>query len=231
MPAELVPGNDVPRALLWDFDGTLVDSERSWHAAERRMMSDWGATITPEQQFSLIGMSLDASAAQLMEWAGVRDLDPGDQASVMIDHAMADMAANGAEPRPGASELMEQARRAGVRQALVSASHRRVLEAVLDKMPGHGFELIVAGDDVTRGKPDPEPYRSAVERLGLEPRDCLALEDSLPGTASAEAAGVATLGVRFVQEIVDGPRRRIVPTLAGLDLAEVGRHWRELRDA
>lgn len=221
----------MPAALLWDFDGTLVDSERSWHAAERRMMADWGATITPEQQFSLIGMSLDVSAAQLMEWAGMTHLDPHEQAGVLIDHAMADMAEQGAEPRPGALDLLAQARRAGVRLALVSASHRRVLEAVLEAMPDHGFDVIVGGDDVARGKPDPEPYLTAVERLGLQPRDCLAFEDSLPGTASAQAAGIATLGVRFVHDITDGPRRRIVPTLQGVDLAEVGRHWQALRDA
>ena len=231
MPADLVAGRDLPAALLWDFDGTLVDSERSWHAAERRLMAEWGGTLTPEQQRQLTGMSLRDSAQHLMAWAGRTDLDADEYALVLNDYALADMESAGVDFRPGARELLDAAAAAGVRNALVSATFESVLGAILGRMDGHPFEVVVGGDTVTHGKPDPEPYLLAVERLGLTVRDCLALEDSIPGTTSAERAGLATLGIPFEQEITPGPRRVLVPYLDGLSLAELGEHWRELRDA
>lgn len=231
MHADPTPGHDLPAALLWDFDGTLVDSERSWHAAERRLMAEWGGTITPEQQNRLTGCSLRDSSAMLMRWAGRGDLDVDHYAGVLNDYALEDMTSRGVEFRPGARELLDAAAAAGVRNALVSATFTSVLEAILSGMGSHPFEVVVGGDVVTRGKPDPEPYLMAVERLGLAVRDCLALEDSIPGTTSAERAGLATLAIPFEQDIEPTTRRRLVPTLEGLGLAAVGRHWRELRDA
>ena len=227
----LVPGVDLPAALLWDFDGTLVDSEKSWHAAERRLAGEWGATLTAAQQKEMTGLSLRDSALNLMRIAGRTDLDPDAYARVLNDYALEDRRGQGVDFRPGARELLDAAAAAGIRQALVSATFVSVLEAILAGMDTHPYEVVVGGDMVSHGKPGPEPYLLAVERLGLEVRDCLALEDSIPGTTSAERAGVATLAVPFEQEIAPGVRRRLVPTLSGLGLAEVGRHWRELRDA
>lgn len=231
MPADLVPGVDVPAALLWDFDGTLVDSEKSWHAAERRLMAEWDAPLTPEQQRSLTGMSLRDSALQLMEWAEREGLDADEYADLLNVYALEDMVAQGVDFRPGAAELLEQARDAGVRCALVSASFTAVLDNLVSTLPEGTFSVVIGGDQVVRGKPDPEPYLTAVKRLGLQVRDCLALEDSIPGTTSARRAGLATLAIPFEQEISEAHRRRLVPTLAGLSLADVGAAWRELRDA
>lgn len=113
----------------------------------------------------------------------------------------------------------------------MSASFTRVLRSVVDTLPEGSFQVVVGGDSVTRGKPDPEPYLFACAELGLSARDCLALEDSIPGTTSAERAGLATLAVPFEQDLEPGPRRALIPTLAGLSLAEVGRQWQALRDA
>lgn len=231
MPADLTPGVDLPVALLWDFDGTLVDSEKSWHAAERRLATEWGATLTPADQKSMTGLSLRDSALTLMRIAGRTDADPDEYAQVLNDYALEDMQRQGVEFRPGARALLDAAAAAGVRQALVSATFVSVLETILAGLDSHPYEVVVGGDMVTEGKPGPEPYLVAVGRLGLEVRDCLALEDSIPGTTSAERAGLATLGIPFEQEIAPATRRRLVSTLSGLTLAEVGDHWRELRDA
>lgn len=232
MPADLVPGVDVPAALLWDFDGTLVDSEKSWHAAEARLMRHWGGgTMTPEQHHGLVGNSLRDSALAIMAWTGTEGEDPDHWAGVLNDWALEDMTQVGVEYRPGAQEFLAAARETGIRCALVSASWTQVLDHVVATMPAGTFEVIVGGDQVTHGKPHAEPYLLAAAKLGLEVRDCLALEDSIPGTQSAENAGVATLGIPFEQEIQPAARRRLVPTLAGLTLAEAGAIWRELRDA
>lgn len=232
MPADLVPGVDVPAALLWDFDGTLVDSEKSWHAAEARLMRHWGGgTMTPEQHHELVGNSLRDSALAIMAWTGTEEEDADHWAGVLNDWALEDMTQVGVEYRPGAQEFLTAAREAGIRCALVSASWTAVLDHVVATMPAGTFEVIVGGDQVTHGKPHAEPYLLAAAKLGLEVRDCLALEDSIPGTQSAENAGVATLGIPFEQEILPAARRRLVPSLAGLTIAEAGAIWRELRDA
>lgn len=232
MHAELTPGIDLPAAMLWDFDGTLVDSEKSWHAAEARLMREWGGgTMTPEQHHELVGNSLQDSALAIMAWTGRTGEDADHWAGVLNEYALEDMTVVGVEFRPGAREFLAAAREAGVRCALVSASWTRVLDHIVDTMPAGSFEVIVGGDQVSQGKPDPEPYLLAAEKLGLEVRDCLALEDSIPGTTSAERAGMATLGIPFEQEILPATRRRLVPTLAGFTLAEAGAIWRELRDA
>ncbi|HHU38781.1 MAG TPA: HAD family phosphatase [Propionibacterium sp.] len=232
MRADLVPGVDVPAALLWDFDGTLVDSEKSWHAAEARLMDEWGGgTMTPEQHHELVGNSLRDSALAIMAWTGRTDEDPDHWAGRLNDYALEDMTVVGVDFRPGAREFLGAARAAGIRCALVSASYTAVLDHIVGTMPAGSFEVVVGGDQVSRGKPDAEPYLLAAEKLGLAVRDCLALEDSIPGTTSAENAGMATLGIPFEQEIGPATRRRIVPTLVGLTLAEAGAHWRDLRDA
>lgn len=233
MPADLIPGVDVPAALLWDFDGTLVDSEKSWHVAERRLMAEWGGPpLTEALQRSMVGNALIDTSRTLMAWAGRTDLhNDAHYADALNTYALEDIAEVGADFRPGARELLDAARDAGVRCALVSASFTRVLRSVVDTLPEGSFQVVVGGDSVTRGKPDPEPYLFACAELGLSARDCLALEDSIPGTTSAERAGLATLAVPFEQDLEPGPRRALIPTLAGLSLAEVGRQWQALRDA
>lgn len=232
MRADHTPGVDIPAALLWDFDGTLVDSEKSWHAAEARLMREWGGgTMTAEQHNQLVGNSLRDSALAIMGWSGVTGEDPDHWAAVLNDWALEDMSEVGVDLRPGALELLTAAGEAGVRCALVSATWTHVLDHIVERMFAGRFEVIVGGDQVTHGKPHAEPYLLAAANLGLEIRDCLALEDSLPGTASAENAGLATIAVPFEQVIVPATRRRLVPTLEGLTLAEVGALWQELRDA
>ena len=124
-----------------------------------------------------------------------------------------------------------EVRAAGIACALVSASYTSILEAITAQLPAHSFDLVIGGDQVKNGKPHPEPYLTAASRLGVAPIDCLVLEDSVPGTLSAENAGMPTLGVPFEQPLTDGPRRRVIPTLSGLTLAAASELWRELAHA
>lgn len=220
-----------PAAFLWDFDGTLADSEPNWHNAERRLMAELGSAITPEQNRQLVGSALVDSAAQLLAWAGREDLDAAEYAHILADHALADMLATRVGFRPGATELLAEVRAAGIACALVSASYTSILEAITAQLPAHSFDLVIGGDQVKNGKPHPEPYLTAASRLGVAPIDCLVLEDSVPGTLSAENAGMPTLGVPFEQPLTDGPRRRVIPTLSGLTLAAASELWRELAHA
>lgn len=222
----------LPGALLWDFDGTLVDSEPSWHVAEARLLAELGGEpLTAEQTRSMVGLALIDGARALLRHAGLDEDDAPRYADVLNDYALEEMIRAGIPFRPGAAELLEEARLSGVPCGLVSMSYATILSQVVDALPAGSFGVVVGGDQVARGKPHPEPYLTAAAALGVEPRDCLVLEDSFTGTLAAQNAGMPTLGVKFEQDIEPGPRRVVVDTLEGLGLDGAAAHWAELRDA
>ena len=115
--------------------------------------------------------------------------------------------------RPGALELLVELKKAGIKTALVTMSMRTMALTVADQIDFQAFDVVVAGDDVTNGKPHPEPYLRAAELLGVAPEDCLAFEDSPTGLASAEAAGCHAIGVTNIINLPPGPNRRIISSL------------------
>lgn len=222
---------DLPAALLWDFDGTLVDSEDSWGRAQARLMAAWGAPWTEEDALGLVGQSNEESARFMLRRAG-RDVGAAEEIAVLLnEYALADMVEVGTPFRPGARELLQESLDAGVPCALVSATHTAVLTTVLEDLPVGVFDAVVGGDQVVNSKPEPDSYLLAADRLGVRPADCLALEDSVAGSASAFAAGCVVLGIPYLLELETGPRRPLVPTLEGVRLDDVARLWREHRDA
>jgi HAD superfamily hydrolase (TIGR01509 family) len=133
--------------------------------------------------------------------------------------------------RPGARELLAELHTLGVPCALVTMSYRLLADAVLAALPPGSFAAVVAGDDVTHGKPHPEPYLTAAARLGVLPEDCVAIEDSPTGLASAVAAGVPALGVEHLVPLEPSPGRHLVDTLDGVTAADLGRLSENLRRA
>ena len=147
-------------------------------------------------------------------------LEPAQIVQVLLAHVVADLTRH-VPWRPGVADLLELQAAAGVPAALVTMSYRPLADALLDALPEGTFSAVVTGDEVSRGKPHPEPYLTAAAMLGLAPRDCLAVEDSRPGTASALAAGVPTLGVPHLVALDEAPGLVLRPTLAGLDLDQL----------
>jgi HAD superfamily hydrolase (TIGR01509 family) len=188
------PGPDQARALrgvLWDLDGTVVDSEPAWLAAETALVRRYGGAWSKAQAIELVGSDLRHTAAVLQR-AGV-ELEPMELIATLIDFVAERVVAT--RPwRPGILSVLAECAQAGLACALVSMSWRRFTTAVADLVPGV-FSVIVSGDEVTRGKPEPEAYLVAAARLGLEPADCIALEDSPTGVAAALNAGIATVAV------------------------------------
>lgn len=228
MRADHLNQSSLPAALLWDFDGTLVDSEDSWFAAEVRLMAEWGLSWSHEQAEMMVGNALVESARVMLDYAG-REGDVEFYAHVLNTYALEDMMERGTPMRPGAAELITEARAAGIRCALVSATFTPVLEAVTTHFPDGWFDVVIGGDQVVNGKPHPEPYLTAAARLGVDHRHCVAFEDSLPGTGSALAAGIVTIGVPFKQQLTPRPGLVLRDTLAGLTLTEVSHIWQEER--
>ena len=210
----------LPRAVLWDMDGTLVDTEPYWIAAEHELVEAHGGTWSHEQSMAMVGNPLTESA-KVLQAAGVdRPVEE------IVDHLLARVQEQVAQEvpwQPGARELLTELRERGVRCALVTMSYRSLAEQVVRMAPTGVFETLVCGDEVTHGKPHPEPYLVAAERLGVDVTRCVAVEDSPTGIASARAAGAATIGVEAVVPVPVLPGLSRTPSLALLDVDALAR--------
>ena len=204
-------------AVLFDMDGLLIDSEPIWYAVEAAAVERMGGTWAPEHQIALVGGTLDASCRYMIELTGANVA-----VSELSDLLIADMAAafrDGLPPvHDGALELIDGVRAAGMRTGLVSSSYRVIVDAALDLLGRERFDISIAGDEVMRGKPDPEPYRTACDRLGVAAGDTVVLEDAASGVISAEAAGCVVVAVPSVAPIEATARRAVVRRLADVDV-------------
>ena len=205
----------LPAAVLWDMDGTLVDTEPLWHAAEVALTSEVGLEFTLEDHAKMIGMAL-LDAGEVLRSHGV-DL-PADQ---IVERLVADVlvALRREVPwQPGVPAVLAELRAAGVPCAMVTMSYRPLAEAVAAGAPAGTFATIVAGDEVTEGKPHPEAYLRAAAELGVDPADCVALEDSIPGVASAYASGARTIGIQHIVPVAPRPGLSRVDSVSRLSL-------------
>lgn len=210
----------LPKAVLWDMDGTLVDTEPYWMRAEHELVALHGGTWTHEDALSIVGQPLLVSGARLQA-AGV-PLEPADIVTWLVDRVNAQLREE-VPWRPGVRELLRDLADAGVPCAIVTMSYRSQAEAVAAGAPDGTFALLVTGDEVTHGKPHPEPYLTAAAGLGVAVEDCVAIEDSPVGIASAVASGAHVLGVEAVVPVEARPGLSRARTLAHVDLATLGR--------
>lgn len=212
-------GKKLPAAVLWDMDGTLVDSEHYWMASERSLAAVHDAPWTDQDGHDLIGNSLYESSKIIKAKIG-SSMEP----DAIIEHLTDSMVAQLAVEihwRPGARELLAELKRKKIKTALVTMSMHRMAEEVVNRIPFRAFDVIIGGDDVTRGKPFPDPYLQAAAALGVRPEDCVALEDSSTGLRSAEAAGTKAVGIPNFLEIPMIPGRIIWPTLDGVRVKDL----------
>ncbi len=215
-----MPGPDHrPAAVLWDFDGTLADTEPSWFAAEFALAAEYGAGWTDADARALVGAELIESGRYIRERMDI-DLRPDEIVDLLLDQVVADVR-RGVTWRPGALELLAELRAAGVPCALVTMSYTRLIDAALEQLPPDSFDVLVTGDAVAQGKPHPEAYLTAAARLGVDPAGCVAIEDSPAGAASAEAAGAHVLVVPHHVEVPAGPGRTHRPSLEGLGVDDI----------
>lgn len=215
-----------PAAVLWDFDGTLVDTEPIWMRAEYALVAELGGEWNDEHAHQLVGNALIDTGRYIAQVVGRPDLDPAWVVDQLIGRVLEVVRTTPIPWRPGARELLESLHQQGITCALVSASYRSLLDAVVERIPDGTFRCIIAGDAVTHGKPHPEPYLKACAELGVEPADCVVLEDSIPGAASGNAAGCVVVAVKSYVDLPEAERRVLIPTLEGLDpdgLAQLAR--------
>ncbi|WP_256451408.1 HAD family hydrolase [Amycolatopsis sp. CA-230715] len=216
---------DRPAAVLWDMDGTLVDSEKLWDVALYEAAESLGGTLSEEQRLTLVGSNMDATASYLLEV--VTGQEPTPAAIAEMGEWIRQRTANlfeGALPwRPGAREALAAVRAAGLPSALVTSTERALTELALNTIGREFFDVTVCGDEVDGlNKPLPEPYLRAARLLGVDPARCVAVEDSPPGTESAVAAGCTVLVVPNDVPVEPGERRVFRSSLAGVDVAAFG---------
>ncbi len=208
------------QAVLFDLDGTVCDTEPSWMAAEFAMAKRYGAEWTPADGLALVGNDLIVSGTYIKERMGLTQ-SVDDVVEELLAGVMAAVAERGPAWRPGALELLAACNDAEVPTALVTMSYTNFATALLDKMPRGHFDAIVTGDQVTHGKPAPDPYLLAAELLGVDATLCIAIEDSPTGAASAEAAGCLVVVVPNHVEVSSDGRRHQVASLAKLQVEDL----------
>lgn len=216
-----------PAAVLFDMDGTLIDSEHYWLSSEQELAESWGGKWTSEDGEKLIGMSLYESTQLIKEKIGI-DMTPLQITDLLTDSVVAKLEQE-IVWRPGVLELMQDLRDKGIKTALVTMSMRRMADSVANRLPSGAFDVIVAGDEVVHGKPHPEPYLKAAELLGVNISDCIALEDSITGLTSAEASGAIAIGIPNIVRLPEQTGRIIWPTLHGVTAEDFSGLYREKR--
>jgi HAD superfamily hydrolase (TIGR01509 family) len=207
------------RAVTFDMDGLLVDSEPLWFQAESAVMKRLHGSWAHGDQDALVGGSMATTVAYLLS-KGTRPAEPATVARWLLE-AMVGLLTTGPVPvLPGVVELVEEVRAAGLPYALVTSSEPEVVDAVLARL-AVDFPVVVCAADVAHPKPDPEGYLLAAAKLGAEPEECIALEDSVNGVLAAEAAGYRTVAVPSVVPVPQRPGRVVLDSLAGVTLAEL----------
>ncbi|MFF5446649.1 HAD family hydrolase [Streptomyces sp. NPDC012888] len=204
------------QAVLLDMDGTLVDTEGFWWDVEVAVFGELGHSLDDSWRHVVVGGPMTRSAGFLIESTGA-DITVA-ELSVLLNERFEARIAGQVPLMPGADRLLAELARHGVPTALVSASHRRVIDRVLLSLGADRFALTVAGDEVARTKPHPDPYLYAAQALGAHPSRCAVIEDTATGVAAAEAAGCPVVAVPSVGLIPPAPGRTVVRSLEDVDL-------------
>ena len=208
----------LPSAVLWDMDGTIIDSEPYWIIAEQELVEVFDGVWTHEDALSVVGQGLPVTAARLQERGVALTID--EIVQTLTSRVLEQL--EGEIPfRPGAAELLASLQSAGVPQALVTMSIERMARRVAELIPGAPFDVVVAGDNVINSKPNPEAYLLAAERLDVDIRHCVAFEDSPSGCQAAFVSGAITIGVPHLISLENVNVSRVVDSLAGWDASTV----------
>lgn len=205
------------QAVLLDMDGTLVDTEGFWWDVEVEVFAGLGHALDDSWRHVVVGGPMTRSAGFLIEATGAAITLA--ELTILLNAGFEDRIGRALPLMPGAARLLAELSEYEIPTALVSASHRRIIDRVLTALGPQHFALTVAGDEVARTKPYPDPYLLAAAGLGVDPARCAVVEDTATGVAAAEAAGCQVVAVPSVAPIAPAARRTVVTSLEEVDLA------------
>ena len=198
-------------AVFFDMDGLMVDSEPEWFQSEVEVTSPFGYTWLEVDQIACLGGPLSKVGQYMFDKCG-QQRSPEYFTQALIDTQVARMRGN-TPTMPGAMELVRELQSHGIKTALVSASPRNIVDAVLDNVGHDLFPFSISADDVQKTKPDPEGYLKAASMSGSEITNCLIFEDSLTGMNAAIASGAYLIGVPHLVTIEESERVRVIKSL------------------
>ncbi|MCL1841228.1 MAG: HAD family phosphatase [Propionibacteriaceae bacterium] len=215
------PRTDRPFAVLFDFDGTLVDTEPIWMSSEIEILGRYGVPWTLDDARRLCGTSREYSVDTLMgqmarHGADMTGLDPDSFYAELSGMVARRIASEDLPFLPGAVELLHALAQEDVPCALVSASPEPMLRQALSRFPHHPLRVLISGSSVSVGKPAPDGYLLAARQLGVDPADCVVVEDTLSGTQAGLAAGAVVVAVPGQRPIPDAPGMVRVDSLEGM---------------
>jgi len=206
-------------AIFFDMDGLMVDSEPEWFLSEIEVTKPFGYTWLEDDQIACLGGPLSKVGQYMFDKCGQQN-SPEYFTQTLIDTQVARMRGN-TPTLPGAVELVRELQSQGVKTALVSASPRNIVDAVLDNLGHDLFPFSISADDVVKTKPDPEAYLKAAHMSGSNITNCLVFEDSLTGMNAAIASGAYLIGVPHLVSIEESARVRVIKSLEQLTFSKL----------
>ncbi|MBF6465631.1 HAD family phosphatase [Nocardia beijingensis] len=213
------------RAVLWDLDGTILDTEKLWHDAVDEFVTERGGVMTAADRRKLVGATVSRVLHTMLELAGIEPSAAAlREADAWLGSRLPSRYVSPVPWRPGAEAALRAVRAADMRSALVTNTSRALADVAMGAIGREYFDASVTGDEVAHGKPAPDPYVRGAELLGVAPDACVAIEDSLTGAAAAVAAGCGVLLVPCdvpATAVTHGRVRRSLDHLSISDLQEV----------
>ena len=203
-------------AILFDMDGTLIDSEPLWLEAEIEIMEELGCNWDQQDQINCLGGPIDKTENYMQERSN--NIKPFGYFTEKLDDVMEKKLSTKLNLIPNALEIINDCKRSELKIALVTASSGRLMKAVLKRFPVGIFDAVVSYDDVKRSKPDPEPYLLAAKTLGVDITNCVVLEDSLTGVQSGLSAGAQVIGIPHLVKMPSNPNLRVVESLSEINM-------------
>ena len=206
-------------AVFFDMDGLMVDSEPEWLKSETEVTAAFGYSWLEEDQVACLGGPLTKVGQYMFDKCGQQQ-SPQFFTQTLIDTQVARMRGN-TPTMPGAIELVRELHLHGVKTALVSASPRNIVDAVLDNLGHDLFPFSISSDDVAVTKPDPECYLKAATMSGSEISKCLVFEDSITGITAAKASGAYLIAVPHLVSVAESVRVRVIKSLEDMSYSKL----------
>jgi HAD superfamily hydrolase (TIGR01509 family) len=203
-------------AILFDMDGTLIDSEPLWLEAEIEIMEELGCNWDQQDQINCLGGPIDKTENYMQDRSN--NIKPFGYFTKKLDDVMEKKLSTKLNLIPNALEIINDCKRSELKIALVTASSGRLMSAVLKRFPVGIFDTTVSYDDVKRSKPDPEPYLLASKTLGVDITNCVVIEDSLTGVQSGLNAGAQVIGIPHLVKMPSNPNLRVVESLSEINM-------------
>ena len=206
-------------AILFDMDGTLIDSEPLWLKAEIEVMAEVGCHWDEQDQINCLGGPAERTERYMQERS--QNIKPYGYFINRLHEVMRARITNELDLIPNALSLLKECKDAGIKTALVTASSRDLMTIVLKRFPLGIFDVVVSGDDVEKSKPDPAPYLLAAKQLSVDISKCLVLEDSLTGVQSGLSSGAKVIGIPHLVQMSEHPNLRVISSLDEITLSDI----------